>query len=231
MQILDRTNCKRFIAYGKGKSTELNLELILFIHSFLVFTIPTLFVWSTGVWVGIMNMIIGSVGILIGLLVFWNDEFELLVFWTWSLCLLVFWNDEFELLVFWNDEFKGWYYELSLLVFWKGLIGILKGSVGILKRSVGILKGSVGILKGFIGILKSSVGILKGSVGILNILRKNKLLEPKEISRMPWHFPRYPLLLLTSANRYAGVKHYHQDRHCQRRWKSLSRCDGDLQQR
>ena len=70
MQILDRTNCKRFIAYGKGKSTELNLELILFIHSFLVFTIPTLFVWSTGVWVGIMNMIIGSVGILIGLLVF-----------------------------------------------------------------------------------------------------------------------------------------------------------------
>ena len=167
MQILDRTNCKRFIAYGKGKSTELNLELIPFIHSFLVFTIPTLFVWSTGVWVGIMNMIIGSVGILIGLLVFWNDEFELLVFWTWSLCLLVFWNDEFELLVFWNDEFKGWYYELSLLVFWKGLIGILKGSVGILKRSVGILKGSVGILKGSIGILKSSVGILKGSVGIL----------------------------------------------------------------
>ena len=160
MQILDRTNCKRFIAYGKGKSTELNLELIPFIHSFLVFTIPTLFVWSTGVWVGIMNMIIGSVGILIGLLVFWNDEFELLVFWTWSLCLLVFWNDEFELLVFWNDEFKGWYYELSLLVFWKGLIGILKGSVGILKRSVGILKGSVGILKGSVGILKGSVGIL-----------------------------------------------------------------------
>ena len=80
MQILDRTNCKRFIAYGKGKSTELNLELIPFIHSFLVFTIPTLFVWSTGVWVGIMNMIIGSVGILnmmkgsVGILI------ELLVF-------------------------------------------------------------------------------------------------------------------------------------------------------
>ena len=46
----------------------------------LVLTIPTLFVLSTGVWVGIMNMIIGSVGILnmiigsvgilIGLLVF-----------------------------------------------------------------------------------------------------------------------------------------------------------------
>ena len=45
-----------------------------------VLTIPTLFVLSTGVWVGIMNMsigsvgilnmIIGSVGILIGLLVF-----------------------------------------------------------------------------------------------------------------------------------------------------------------
>ena len=30
----------------------------------LVLTIPTLFVLSTGVWVGIMNMIIGSVGIL-----------------------------------------------------------------------------------------------------------------------------------------------------------------------
>ena len=28
MQILDRTNCKLFIAYGKGKSTELHLELI-----------------------------------------------------------------------------------------------------------------------------------------------------------------------------------------------------------
>ena len=48
-------------------------------HQF-VLTIPTLFVLSTGVWVGIMNMIIGSVGIfnmiigsvgiLIGLLVF-----------------------------------------------------------------------------------------------------------------------------------------------------------------
>ena len=36
----------------------------------LVLTILTLFVLSTGVWVGIMNMIIGYVGILIGLLVF-----------------------------------------------------------------------------------------------------------------------------------------------------------------
>ena len=46
--------------------------------------------WIWGI--GILNMIIGSVGILIGLLVFWNDEFE------------------------------GWYYELSPLVFEKALL-------------------------------------------------------------------------------------------------------------
>ena len=99
----------------------------------LVLTIPTLFVLSTGVWVGIMNMIIGSVGILnmimgyVGILI--------------------------GLLVFWNDEFEGWYYELSLLVFWKGVIGILIVLVGILIGSVGILIGSVGILIGSVGIL------------------------------------------------------------------------------